>query len=278
MPPAVGATPRTRSSRRPHQLGTDRPLPAQYAATGSAACSTGDFGDSCVNVAVGVGPEIASQAVGDGAADAGSHSCSRWSWRCRSASSPRYRSPSWTASAISVVCQLGIAVPAFWLGLLLVCVFAVRLRLAAGRSGFPPTAGRSPAGALRSLVLPCVDRRAGRGRGAAAVTSGRRRSTCCAQDHLRTARARASTPGALCAARPAQRRRAGGVGPRARSSPPCSSARSSSRASSRCPAWGRCCSSDVAQPLPGEGPGRSAASCTVAVLVDRLPRRRRPSA
>lgn len=54
---------------------------------------------------------------------------------------------------VSAVSQLGVAVPVFWVGVLLVLVFALRLGvLPAG--GFPRTGWDDPAAAARSLVLP----------------------------------------------------------------------------------------------------------------------------
>lgn len=55
--------------------------------------------------------------------------------------------------AVMIASQLGIAIPAFWLAILLVILFAVKLRwLPPG--GFPGWS--DPAAALRSLVLPIV--------------------------------------------------------------------------------------------------------------------------
>ena len=60
----------------------------------------------------------------------------------------------WRGSSIDVLTQLGIAVPTFWAGLLLVGFVAVRLQwLPAG--GYVPWS-QSPVGAIRSLILPVV--------------------------------------------------------------------------------------------------------------------------
>ena len=59
----------------------------------------------------------------------------------------------WYGGLISVVSQLGIAVPVFWIGILLVTVFAVNLRLFPS-GGFPSRGWQSPAAALQALVLP----------------------------------------------------------------------------------------------------------------------------
>lgn len=58
-------------------------------------------------------------------------------------------------AAISVVSQLGIAIPVFWLGILLVAVFAVDLRIFPS-GGFPLEGWRSFGQAAVALVLPIV--------------------------------------------------------------------------------------------------------------------------
>ena len=56
-------------------------------------------------------------------------------------------------TALSVASQLGVAVPSFWVGVILITVFAVnRDVLPAG--GFPETGWRDATEAIRSLVLP----------------------------------------------------------------------------------------------------------------------------
>lgn len=63
------------------------------------------------------------------------------------------RSDRWYGVALSAVTQLGIAVPVFWVGVLLITTFALRWRvLPAG--GFPRDDWGDPAAALRALVLP----------------------------------------------------------------------------------------------------------------------------
>lgn len=59
----------------------------------------------------------------------------------------------WYGAAISVVSQLGIAVPVFWVGILLVALFAVNLRIFPS-GGFPASGWADPAAALRALALP----------------------------------------------------------------------------------------------------------------------------
>jgi peptide/nickel transport system permease protein len=63
------------------------------------------------------------------------------------------RSNRWYGIALSAVSQLGVAVPVFWVGILLVSLFSLSWRvLPAG--GFPQDDWADPADALRSLTLP----------------------------------------------------------------------------------------------------------------------------
>jgi peptide/nickel transport system permease protein len=59
----------------------------------------------------------------------------------------------WYGTVISVVSQLGIAVPVFWIGILLVGIFAVNLRLFPS-GGFPSRGWQTAPAAFQSLVLP----------------------------------------------------------------------------------------------------------------------------
>ncbi len=59
----------------------------------------------------------------------------------------------WYGGAISIVSQLGIAIPVFWIGILLVTVFAVNLRLFPS-GGFPSRGWQSSGAAFQALVLP----------------------------------------------------------------------------------------------------------------------------
>ncbi|MEV6345165.1 ABC transporter permease [Actinoplanes sp. NPDC051851] len=65
------------------------------------------------------------------------------------------RADRWYGPVINAIAQLGIAVPAFWVGLLLITVFALNLQvLPAG--GFPTDGWSDPVNASQSLVLPVV--------------------------------------------------------------------------------------------------------------------------
>lgn len=83
--------------------------------------------------------------------------------------------------------QIGAAIPSFWLGLLLILLFAVQLRwLPAG--GFVPW-DRDPLGSLRSLLLPVL----ALGLGQAAVMTRMTRAAMVdvfQKDYIRTARAK----------------------------------------------------------------------------------------
>ncbi len=66
-----------------------------------------------------------------------------------------WRSRTWYGTAFSAFAQLGVAVPAFWVGIILIAVLALNARiLPAG--GFPRSDWADPAAALTSLTLPVV--------------------------------------------------------------------------------------------------------------------------
>jgi len=65
------------------------------------------------------------------------------------------RQKSWYGSIISVISQLGIAVPVFWIGILLVWIFAVKLRMFPS-GGFPSRGWQSAPAAIQSLTLPVI--------------------------------------------------------------------------------------------------------------------------
>lgn len=65
------------------------------------------------------------------------------------------KSDSWAGLALSVVSQIGIAVPVFWLGILLVYEFSLNLRwLPSG--GFPLRGYADPGKAVESMILPVL--------------------------------------------------------------------------------------------------------------------------
>ncbi|WP_430792006.1 ABC transporter permease [Actinoplanes sp. G11-F43] len=147
----VGATDEQIEAAR-RELGTDAPLLSQFTAW-LHDVATLDLGKSLVST-LPVGPEIAGRlpvtipltlaaftlavliAVPVGVLAAA-------------------RADRWYGPVINAIAQLGIAVPAFWVGLLLVTLFALNLRLLPA-GGFPPDGWADPGAAVESLILPVV--------------------------------------------------------------------------------------------------------------------------
>ncbi|QFZ72614.1 ABC transporter permease subunit [Streptomyces fagopyri] len=148
---SVGASPEQIAAAR-HSIGSDRPLPEQFTHW-LGQLAHGDLGTSFVS-SLPVGPEVTSRldvtvpltlaafvlavliAVPAGFVAA-------------------YKRRTWYGALLSAVSQLGIAIPVFWLGMILIAVFALNAGwLPAG--GFPPDGWSEPAEAIRSLVLPVV--------------------------------------------------------------------------------------------------------------------------
>lgn len=65
------------------------------------------------------------------------------------------RADRWYGAAISIVSQLGIAIPVFWLGILLVTLFAINLRIFPS-GGFPLKGWASFGEAAYAMVLPVL--------------------------------------------------------------------------------------------------------------------------
>lgn len=61
----------------------------------------------------------------------------------------------WYGAVLSAIAQLGIAVPVFWVGIILVWIFALGLGILPS-GGFPRDDWEDPADALRSLALPVI--------------------------------------------------------------------------------------------------------------------------
>ncbi|HEX9889567.1 MAG TPA: ABC transporter permease [Nitriliruptorales bacterium] len=98
----------------------------------------------------------------------------------------------WESTAVSAAAQVGIAIPAFWAGIMLIALVSVRLGwLPAG--GFTAW-GRDAASAARSLLLPAVSIALVQG----AILTRYTRSAVVdvlREDFIRTARAVGNTPG-----------------------------------------------------------------------------------
>ncbi|MFI6730513.1 ABC transporter permease [Streptomyces sp. R-74717] len=148
---SVGASPEQIAAAR-HSIGSDKPLPEQFIHW-IGQLASGDLGTSFVS-SLPVGPEIASRlnvtipltlaafvlavliAVPVGFLAA-------------------HRRRTWYGALLNGVSQLGIAVPVFWLGMILIAVFALNAGwLPAG--GFPQDGWSQPAEAIRSLALPVI--------------------------------------------------------------------------------------------------------------------------
>ncbi|MFF7333951.1 ABC transporter permease [Streptomyces sp. NPDC090306] len=148
---AVGASPEQIAAAR-HSIGSDKPLPQQFT-TWIGQLAGGNLGTSFVS-SLPVGPEVVTRlnvtvpltlaafvlavivAVPAGFVAA-------------------YKRRTWYGALLSGVSQLGIAVPVFWLGMILVAVFALNAGwLPAG--GFPQDGWDDFGEAFRSLVLPVV--------------------------------------------------------------------------------------------------------------------------
>ncbi|WP_406416779.1 ABC transporter permease [Streptomyces sp. NBC_00873] len=148
---SVGAGPEQIAAAR-HSIGSDKPLPEQFVHW-IGQLASGDLGTSFVS-SLPVAPEVGSRlnvtipltltafvlavliAVPVGFVAA-------------------HRRGTWYGALLSGVSQLGIAVPVFWLGMILIAVFALNAGwLPAG--GFPQDGWSQPAEAIRSLALPVI--------------------------------------------------------------------------------------------------------------------------
>lgn len=65
------------------------------------------------------------------------------------------KSDRWYGALISTISQLGIAIPVFWVGILLVTIFAITFRLFPS-GGFPQRGWQAAGEALRALSLPVL--------------------------------------------------------------------------------------------------------------------------
>ncbi|MGY0056660.1 ABC transporter permease [Streptomyces sp. LZ34] len=186
---SVGAGPEQIAAAR-HSIGSDRPLPEQFTHW-IGQLARGDLGTSFVS-SLPVGPEVSARlnvtipltlaafvlavliAVPAGFVAA-------------------YKRRTWYGALLSAVSQLGIAIPVFWLGMILIAVFALNTGwLPAG--GFPQDGWADPAEAIRSLALPVVTIALVMG---ASLTRYVRSATLdvLGSDYLRTARALGASPG-----------------------------------------------------------------------------------
>lgn len=183
----VSATPESVAATRA-AFGTDRPLVVQYADWASGL-PRGDFGTSYVS-RVPIGPQIVDRMQ-----------VTMWLVACATLlaltlalplgvlAAARHRRASGTV--VSGISQLGVAVPSFLAGILLVTVFSVRLGVLPSGGWVPPAQGFGEF--LRHLVLPVV----ALGVVQAAVLTRYVRSAVLdvlREDYLRTARAKGLGP------------------------------------------------------------------------------------
>ena len=148
---SVDATPEQIAAARA-QVGSDQPLPQQFVDLGGAAAER-HLGDSYISTRP-VGPEVSARlgvtlpltllsfvialilalVIGITAA---------------------VKADRWYGIVLSGFSQLGVAVPVFWVGVVVVWVFALQLGLLPS-GGFPRDDWEDPADALRSLALPVM--------------------------------------------------------------------------------------------------------------------------
>ena len=150
----VGGTeaPPARIEALRESLGLNRPLTAQYG-DWIGGILTGDFGTSALNGA-SVTDELAQKLEVSAPLVLASTVLSIVvAVPLGIVAGARHRRPD--GVVLSVVSQLGIALPTFWVGLMLVILFAVHWRVLPSQ-GFPIDGWASPGRAVRSLVLPTV--------------------------------------------------------------------------------------------------------------------------
>lgn len=169
-------------------LGLDRPLTTQYGSW-LGGVLRGDFGKSQLT-GVSVSAELATKLqvtaplVGGGIAVA-----LLLAVPFGILAAVRHRSA--VGGGISAVAQLGIAVPTFWLGLVLALLFAIELRILPAQ-GFPVDGWQSPGLAVRALILPWLA--LGLSEGAVLLRFVRSAVLdVLSADYLRTARAKGRT-------------------------------------------------------------------------------------
>ncbi|WP_179956645.1 ABC transporter permease [Amycolatopsis anabasis] len=183
----VNATPELLAKTR-HEFGIDRPLVTQYL-DWIGGVASGDFGRSYVTREP-IGPQLADRlGVTLWLVGAGMLVALVIALPFGTLAAVRHRRAS--GAVISGLSQLGIAVPAFLAGILLVQVFAVRLHWLPSGGWTPPVT--DPGEFLRGLVLPALSLGLVQG---AVLTRYVRSSVLdtLGQDYLRTARSKGLRP------------------------------------------------------------------------------------
>jgi peptide/nickel transport system permease protein len=148
---SVNATPEQIAAARA-QVGADLPLHEQFVSW-FRGMITLDFGSSFVST-LPVGPEIASRlavtipltCLAFGLA---------FVLSLLIGFVAAYKADRWYGAALSAFSQLFIAIPAFWVGILLISFFSLRLRVLPS-GGFPREGWSDPGAALTHLALPVL--------------------------------------------------------------------------------------------------------------------------
>ncbi|RJO74120.1 ABC transporter permease [Nocardia panacis] len=146
---SVQATPQQIAAAR-HQVGSDQPPTRQFTEW-FGQLATFDLGRSFIT-SLPVGPEIGTRLVV-------TIPLTFLAFAVAAAMAlvigfvAAWRADRWYGVALSAFSQLGIAVPVFWIGILLVSVFAVDLKWFPS-GGFPRDDWADPGAALTSLALP----------------------------------------------------------------------------------------------------------------------------
>lgn len=147
----VNASPQALAALRA-ELGTDRPLVAQYV-DWVGGVVTGDLGTSVVSGAR-IGAEIADKLTVTGPLVlAGLTLALLLALPLGVLAAVAHRH--WLGTVLAALSQIGIAVPAFWLAILLITVVAVQWQLLPA-GGFPGAGWAQPRAAVEALVLPVV--------------------------------------------------------------------------------------------------------------------------
>lgn len=180
---SVNATPEQIAAAR-QQVGSDRPMLTQFA-TWVTQMLRFDLGESLVTGA-DVGPEISARLNVTLPLTFFAFTLAVIGALCGGVTSA-VKADRWYGAVLSGVAQLGIAVPVFWLGMILVWLFGLTLGWFP-TGGFPPDDWANPADAFTSLVLPAVAIACVMG---ASLTRYVRSATIdvLGSDYLRTARA-----------------------------------------------------------------------------------------
>lgn len=148
---SVEATPEQIAAARA-QVGSDRPVLEQFF-TWAGQLARFDLGDSYISTRP-VAPEIASRLVVTLPLTLISFVLALLASVVVGITAA-VRADRWYGAALSGFAQLGIAVPVFWVGIILVWVFALGLGLLPS-GGFPRDDWAEPGDALRSLALPVL--------------------------------------------------------------------------------------------------------------------------